>query len=1182
MTTHPLFLECKSIHDKEVSIKEYKAKNISRLFGSFSTFLHPFQKQVKKGIFKKDPVKTIRLVLDVVYEIVEETTPGDYTIEMIDDIKQVFITLLHPLNWNEYRYYGTRLLCLIVNILNSRANFFVDSVLQYVLDFTPFSDQISPDSNLVIQCNPELRIQINDSQPPEKKNLILQLQYIISNTIKCNDDLFLIWWKIIMKILLQPCFRNIAIANKMQGSEYGINGPVPEAIMNELRVLIKYLVDHPDLLLKVFEVQYCPEFIFEFFTQLVSKYSTVQENVEIVLRFIMLLTEQSTHMLKKILPQAHDLVIKQVDYILKILETNRQNQNPEFMNNIYEVLKTTIISFFTEFQNDDQIFLIKKLMTFDNTPSTMSNTFFILLTIMYNIDIIDPKCWGEIVQNLKSELLVNTMCIFTAYLALCNAPTLLQFSISDLSQACKTAMPYITWNRYKVMSIDVSQLNQEKKIDSFFKSYARDLLYKKYCDHFVNMNINVQVLKNSMPTEKILEFTHLIRDTFSFSPNIYISYINAIVNIAINLPYNLQFNKTFVFSEYLNFLRKMLIDKDPSAVVRSTTIIGDLLSSPVSNSILSNSVLAEIYEQLMINAKSDVDFIKSSAYFAMIKFLNSGLRYSSYLTSSILESFDASNTNEQYQHVCSFAGSAKTLLVHSSSELKPNIESSITLLTESLSNPSKVQVLLSILIEEAINNRKEIITSVVTQLLNSLQNRNVSDAIVFSQIIHILPNLIQDSPNVIPMIITASVSLLEHKTRDFPQFSFLMARIIIDILLNLAQFMDVRAFADKVRIIIEQWNTSEEKKLPVEYLERVNDQIFILEMLMRRIPLQSYENPPQIQGNLVAFYKDNEILKLNETEISSTTYAGRYNWKYEIIGHEIPPNITSNSDKLPPISSIDKKEFSNSIQSEISSLFNNDLPRLGITTPLSTPENVKIEKTQIDTSKLTDQTPENHYQVDPSNYIHHSAQFMTALGYYKVGQQEMISPSTQTSIPEVDDLQYLRVTTVSLVSFGDHPQFEELVSNLGLKSTDNSIIYANHRRKLIFVRENEAISNNVAVIWKEDAIESKIAETCKPEVNIRLVISPLENGLIRLEVGINKNIELKKPLLNSIIVSKQALPIHVISQIISTTEIIDADNGKDIDPILQARNSIKKTKESLTSPYSEVLYATKELLKNCK
>lgn len=1183
MTTHPLYIDCKSIHEKEVSIRDYKAKNITRLFGSFSTFLHPFQKQVKKGIFKKDPIKTMRLVLDVVYEIVEISTTQDYSNEMMEDMKHVFITLLHPANWSEYRYYGIKLLCSLVHILGSRASFFIDGFLNYVIDFTPFADQCAPESNLNIQANPDLRIQINDSQPPDKKNTIAQIQYIISSMIKSNDDEFIIWWKILLKSLLLPSFRQVAINCKVIGSEFGIIGPCPELIINEIRTLMFFLVERPPILIHILQVQYTAEIIFEFFTQLLNYYPNPIENSEITLRFITILTQENSELLENLLPKYHDLAVQSLDYILKIFKLSSQ-AGPEFINNITEVFKTLIISFFKKFTKDDQLQLIKKVMTFESTISISSHMFCVLITTMYNLSILDQDIWQEVKNNMKSDLHVYTFGIFMSYLAVFNTNILLKFNYSDLNITSKLSAQYTSWERYHATWIDKFSNINEKNLTEFFKSSTSVLLYPEILDHWNQASLNLQEVNTAKTAEQITEILHLIRDIFQFKPLIYISYINSIVKLSNAMPLMLEYNKTFIFSEFLNFLRPILIHPDVKCKVRSITIMGDILSLPIANNLLSDPTLAEIYDALIKNVQSKDEELRFASYSSMMKILTSGLRYSNICTQPILHADIPKKIYDATRLVSSFTASARTLLQNSKvmTEIDQKTESAIVLLTESLSSPSKIQVLLSILIEEAIHGRKQTMMSVTTQMMNTIAYRNVPDIIAFSQIVLIIPYLIKTFPQIIETIVNSFITILEQKSRDNPQFIVILLRLLIDILLISGQYMSVQNYITKLHSVIEML-IREDKNLTPDKIEQINDQMLLLEMLLGRIPLQSYEKPAGIGENYMSFFKDNEVLNISDSNLLSTTAVGQFNWKYSSIGHK---NVINPVYKIPeapaPVPVTDQKEFRNSITKEISGMFDFDLANLGITTKLYTPENIGLTQSDFNETLTNQNTDVSAHRTERDYEVAHiPSQFMTSLGYYKIGNNESIIPSKNDN-KFIDTINYVKSTTVSLISFGQFPQFEELTASLGLLNSDKSIVYADHRRKIVFMRGAEAKIRPVIVVWREGATDSKIASTCTPEVGVRLLISPMENGLCKLEVSMNKNIDIKKVLLSSLIVTKQALPLHIISQIVVLSELLEDANTKIIDPPAHARETIKKAMSEEQTAYPEPLVATKVLLKSCK
>ena len=1157
MSSHPYYATCKSISDKELTPRDYINKQFKSFFVNLYGFLHQFQKQVKTKFFQKEPIKTLKFALDATNEIFKETKQADYKLEMADDMKLCFEALLHPLNSNEIRTYGVKFFITVVNALGSQVHKYIEGFQRLVIDYTPFIDSCDPGTNLKVDIKPELRIQINDSVPQTKANIISHLELICS-AISMKDADAEVWWKVIQKIILEPMYRKVPIQFKQETSNFGVIGKCPLEVQKLIRELIIAIFTNMETAYTLISMYMAPQFIFAIMDEAVKYYLNEPMNFDMIELFFRIFADQKSKITVFLKEKFPDLLMQTVDLVLEMQTyTFSREMAPNLIKRSTAIFQTLIIGLQQIISKDKIIEMFTKIANWKSSKVAggVSHVIFATLETIFQFKVVNTDIWKIFVnESYKDQRVFNTIAVFFAYIGFNFSPKLLSLNDAALKQACEEASKAHSFLRNSKMWIDKLSKCSLDNFDQIFRSNIKELTYPEIYKHCVNEKINLRKITPLWTIDDFLNLVRMIRDLYQERNEfiVYFSFIKVFVVLYQVIPYTATYNRNFIFAEFLDWLRDSLTNTEEINRIRSLELLDSILMLQFADTIVPDSALAEIYSNITNMISSSTKTVKQTAINLFIHLINKGLRYANNYTALTLSKIELC-PELQPRDLCSFLSGCRVNTLYGKNGTN-EVNSMLMYLCQCTENSLKVQVLMTILIEECVFNRKELITVIAQYIVETLVYRNIFDVLSFSQVVIIFPLLIKCDSNTALSILNQITSITEQKKNDGVVY-LAFIKLLADLIISASHYINVESFVDRFIALSEKWD-SEELGFQKEEVEKLKITKKLLAVYLNRDPPQSFESPKKAE-KAIPFWSEDSIIDVTPKEVTVNSCIGNFKWNFEPITTALPTSK--------PVSDINKKEtlddygdqsLKEDINSFLFTLNSESLPSLGINYELDTPMEIPSSFTIVDEDRITIKDTTAATLPEDASTSNPAAQFLTSLSFYEFGERESLIPQNNKNFMQTknqEELNFQTIHNVSLFSLPNKPHFDDFSSGLGLKDTSSSednVVYNTIRHKIIFhkAKEDEKRPERIQVVWGEGMTEKEINNLLNNDLACSIRITPFESGLFNVDIQPNKSFDIKDNYQERYACTKESLPVHIIStvlfysQLLAYTEKVESDN----------------------------------------
>ena len=370
-----------------------------------------------------------------------------------------------------------------------------------------------------------------------------------------------------------------------------------------------------------------------------------------------------------------------------------------------------------------------------------------------------------------------------------------------------------------------------------------------------------------------------------------------------------------------------------------------------------------------------------------------------------------------------------------------------------------------------------------------------------------------------------------------------------------------------------------------------------------------------IKEAIFGFY-DDCILKVSNNAIYSLIPVGQFYWNFKFI--DVEPSISELSEDVKiasnfpsPIENEEQKQFSNVFQAFEDNLFTNTLQStFNIQNPRQYKPSDFISSNSTSLPPTLDYKEPHTQNLPPKTVGPSSSAFMNSLNFYDLLLTNRLFSSPGSDPQKIENVirsltdnpnyvlnKFKHVLSCVILSSSNiqSKHFDDFKIGLGLiNKSSKEIIYEDCRHKIIFSSnflgeinfetdqyKNKSVVPNVFILWNESINQDDLINFYRKSIpNIKILITPQANGLYAVNVSIYGGICNSKSL-SEILISKHALPVFIISQIISNVHKVNNIIGSVVNPITDASSKICSLREDDEAfiNYPLLLCCTKELLR---
>lgn len=1199
-----------------------------------STFLEYLQIPKRSSLFS-NPAKTFNQLLKCFKDVILASTTNDYNTEFIPIIQQIFVILFNPFNSPDIRLPTIDIYFELVQILGENTEQYTEGFEDFIFDFMAVESLISKKPSF--NADPNSRIAINETPVREEKLLIQQIDQLLNHVKKlieekgndtASENDILRWWKIIQKLILSICYYSIGQRFKLDNSIFGFLKSCPNGIHKSITGLINCYIEKPNLLFKVLNFENAPYYIIGIIEQ--TSIEQIQNAADSVYYKSFVLSSISTlifdeNILTYLNTSFHPLIKIGIDSLLNTLNNafslrapiSSQTYIKEITISILEVIK----HIFGIYTLDYQVELCQQLADWCNQSNQRATTrnfdnhlTFMLLATLVNLQITEKKIWDTVANGSQNDrlLYLSACAYFSSYYAINLAHALLQFDFILLQKAVKDIHLVDSWRLNHGMWLQEFDGWSLETSTAFFKQ-VRPLLISN--SDFVNQSIDdidllpIDVLK--WDKAKALQNVKSMLEAFDWTKSdnadeqyrlflVPASFINPLLRLLHTFPNVLNFDKSFLLAEFMEWVKSCALNTVQNVQIktRALLMLNDMICVKSSLQLLCSGALADWYLLLKDHINNSSPQIKRPALSFACKSLLIGFKGSNLLIKIISDGIKSQyvpNDNNGQKDIASTLIAINTLSEissdldydDSSEELKTIIKQQNAESIKILNPYLKVNVLMTILIEESISKREMLIDSIIEQIGETLKLKSIEDIFSIYAITFILVELEQTRKGSIIKILSFLMDIIEDSVNEDNYFCACV-ELLIDIMIYSSFLTDVIPIYQRLEENSEKWKLGCENCLYPEVIaQRLQYNLTYLSIHFNRYPLPSIDfvTPLRDPHSTFGCTKD-LILRVSQNQISTSMPVGQFTWTFTPISPDPEPRSISEDVMIDvPIPKASESEsqiqFTNHITKYFTNLYENQLSEFNIDARLYTPSDFDSSSSiELTPNEFKKPKPQN---LPPSSYGCNAAAFMTGTNFFDVIETDRMFPAkdgTDSAIEKFDSNIFRHQVNISFFSRQSqvYPHFDDFKQGLGYVDPDTkNIIFSDCRHEFIF-NNNQLTQQDVVIVWGEGMSDDELTNSYNVVNKVRIEIMPRASGTYTVTVYVNKSIADELPSLEDAIISKRALPLYVISQISSNIHIIEHKAGKSHHPLLESGNKLRAIRKENFFSNKTMLHCARTLL----
>ena len=494
---------------------------------------------------------------------------------------------------------------------------------------------------------------------------------------------------------------------------------------------------------------------------------------------------------------------------------------------------------------------------------------------------------------------------------------------------------------------------------------------------------------------------------------------------------------------------------------------------------------------------------------------------------------------------------------------------------------------MALLIEEAMAGRELVVDFVLDSLVESFKTSlAMDDVYVLSSLCLFLPELERTKSGSIAKLLTSLLDIIESVVLDEAVLVVLVS-LAADILVYCAYLIDTSIFFNRFQAAVNRWMLdTDECNFQQMTIQKLRFVVIYLSCNYLRYPFPRVGFPVvEAKGALFGTPK-NHVMKINNETIVSALPVGRYAWRFKSVAPDCVPRTLSDdiniTDEVRPVTEhAQQSEFSSKLSNYFQDLYENQLKDFDVEAELCNPGDFDAKNSV----KLTANTACQAFPqlVPPSTVGAPAVSFASSLNFFDI----LESPRFSAVIPEErDDIDHRTFASTTLYRHQIHASilrdagetdlhFEDFAAGLGLvPPSEQAVVHVDCHHEVIFHVDGDY---EVLIVWTNGLSRETLIQSYNEKNYMRIEISPRSSGLYTVEVKIVGSKAADFMSFSPLVVTKRALPVAVLSQVLINVHVLDRKMGKIQSPFLVNGALLSAVRDTSFAPHSVTLLSPKTI-----
>jgi hypothetical protein len=636
----------------------------------------------------------------------------------------------------------------------------------------------------------------------------------------------------------------------------------------------------------------------------------------------------------------------------------------------------------------------------------------------------------------------------------------------------------------------------------------------------------------------------------------------------------ISYNASFLLSEFFPALRLAVETGGMRTKREAFSLLGDLVCRPSSVALLGRKLLSNWHGLLAELAQSEDDKLAKLAVRFAGRTLILGFGGSSRLLGVLAGAPTARSrvafpmTMRSDAEIVSVILAVNTLAPIYNVDVHNGVIEALT----ALRPPLRVPAIIACVIEEAMAGRNKIATTGVELLAAEIARiAKAEDIYAFLPLTLVLPELESAVAGAVSRILAAVIEKLERLLvpHDFAFVTLL--EFAVDLMVLTTEVIEWREHYQRFQEVAGSWKS---KGFTGDDALHVKEQLALLTHFIMTYPAPVMEAPLSTEKTAVFGVTDEQILHVGVDTLISRCPVGQYEWKFRSIATEAPPftfddDVNIEHGVLKEDDCVQQTAFVSPINDFFSKLGECDA-----SARLYRPQDFEQKGLTLSQNRPVPPTPQ---RAPPSSVGSQAIAFMSSLDYCDGLMPSQLSPRSQGA-PADEQLSrpYFHTIDVSFVA-GASSHFEDFKTGLGfIDGARNAIVFPGVQHEIVFHRGQ--CVHSIMIVWIDGLSPKAYLESFGPPNQIRIEIQSQPSGLFLVHFRITRELPRGFPCFGEILVSKRALPVFVIGQILSLAHLREFGLNIVQKPLNKSATHLQKYRRANFYSHSVLLQCARELL----
>jgi hypothetical protein len=487
-----------------------------------------------------------------------------------------------------------------------------------------------------------------------------------------------------------------------------------------------------------------------------------------------------------------------------------------------------------------------------------------------------------------------------------------------------------------------------------------------------------------------------------------------------------------------------------------------------------------------------------------------------------------------------------------------------------ISGKMRIPAFVATIAEEALAGRSGIVGDVVALLAEEIRRiEKIEDVYALAPIALVLPELERAAAGSVDILLSAVLGRLENQEHQEP--FVVLFETIVDLLILSASLVKWQPHFQQFRRLVETWKLSAFKG---DESAELSCQLSLFTHFFLTFPSPVTSVPISKDKMAVFGTTDDRILQVGAQTLVSLGPVGRFEWEFTSLATEAPPfKLDDDVDIEAHVLQEDECEQQTAFADRLGNFFN-DLYEKELGARLCVPADFEASPIELAPNPPVRPRPQ---LVPPSSVGSPAIAFLSSLKFCDGMAPPQFFPGRQHALEDSESSRYFLHTIRACFVENSNPHFEHFKTGLGfLDGSGQSIVFTGVQHEIEFSLSHSA--HPIVIVWLDGLSQESYLASFHPHNQIRIEIQSQPTGLMLVQIRVSRQFALDFPGFDKVLVSKRALPVFVIGQILSLAHVLDLRSNSVVYPLVDSRTRLRNLRGADFYSHAVLLECAKELL----